>query len=389
MLRTSNLGAASLFHFYISMDIKVITRHAPSNYGSLLQAIATIHAFESLGHRCSIIDYQRPDERGLKGIIAEMRNKPRWNKNLLSRCAYIAMRAPGSLLAQSCFDKWRNMFLPTTHRVTSHQQLDNIHADLLVTGSDQVWGPVAGGHIDTAYFLDFGNVSTPRIAYAASFGRNDSLPLDTIAGLLARYRAVTVRESSAAKIISDMNLPEPSIVADPTLLLSRQDWMGKMGLRQEKTTKPYILVYQLHNNDAVNNFAKAAASRLGLPLKRVSPYIHQCARPGRFSLLPSPAKFIKLIDEATLMITDSFHGTAFAINCGTQFVDILPNNGTATRNRNILRSLGLDNRIVHDTESLSLIDRHIDYAIVHEKVKKLRENSIAALRDMICRCEDK
>lgn len=41
------------------MDIKVITRHAPSNYGSLLQSIATIKIIERLGHKCEIIDYIR------------------------------------------------------------------------------------------------------------------------------------------------------------------------------------------------------------------------------------------------------------------------------------------------------------------------------------------
>ena len=48
------------------MNVKVITRHGPSNYGSILQAIATVKAVESLGHTCQIIDYQRKDERGLK-----------------------------------------------------------------------------------------------------------------------------------------------------------------------------------------------------------------------------------------------------------------------------------------------------------------------------------
>ena len=32
------------------MKIKVITRHAPSNYGSLLQAIATVKVMEGMGH---------------------------------------------------------------------------------------------------------------------------------------------------------------------------------------------------------------------------------------------------------------------------------------------------------------------------------------------------
>lgn len=38
------------------MNIKVITRHMPNNYGSLLQSIATQHIIETLGHQCEIIN---------------------------------------------------------------------------------------------------------------------------------------------------------------------------------------------------------------------------------------------------------------------------------------------------------------------------------------------
>lgn len=46
------------------MQIKVITRHTPNNYGSLLQSIATLRVIESLGHQCEIIDYWKRDEGG-------------------------------------------------------------------------------------------------------------------------------------------------------------------------------------------------------------------------------------------------------------------------------------------------------------------------------------
>lgn len=39
------------------MKVAVITRHAITNYGSLLQAIATQQLVESLGNACEIIDY--------------------------------------------------------------------------------------------------------------------------------------------------------------------------------------------------------------------------------------------------------------------------------------------------------------------------------------------
>ena len=39
------------------MKVSCITRHAISNYGSLLQAYATQRAVESLGHEFEIMDY--------------------------------------------------------------------------------------------------------------------------------------------------------------------------------------------------------------------------------------------------------------------------------------------------------------------------------------------
>ena len=57
------------------MDIKVITRHAPFNYGSLLQSMATLKIVRRLGHKCCIIDYIRDDEYGLKSILMSLDRK--------------------------------------------------------------------------------------------------------------------------------------------------------------------------------------------------------------------------------------------------------------------------------------------------------------------------
>lgn len=70
------------------MNIKVITRHGPSNYGSLLQSIATIKAIEKLGHTAEIIDYQRKDERGLSMVLTQLRQKGKYG-NPLKKLAYI------------------------------------------------------------------------------------------------------------------------------------------------------------------------------------------------------------------------------------------------------------------------------------------------------------
>ena len=91
------------------MKIKVITRHAPSNYGSLLQSIATIKVMEGMGHDCEIIDYQRPDERGLAGVITQLSQKEGYG-NPIKQLVYIALRYPIEKYAQMKFESMRKKY---------------------------------------------------------------------------------------------------------------------------------------------------------------------------------------------------------------------------------------------------------------------------------------
>ena len=155
------------------MKISIITRHAPSNYGSLLQAIATQKAISKLGHQAEIADYIRKDEYGLKGLLTLLSHKERWNKNILKKWTYITLRYPGDKLAQNKFERMRKKYLSLSMRYSSLENLKNNppHADIYMTGSDQVWGPVSTGVYDSAYFLSYVPDQLKKIAYAGSFGR--------------------------------------------------------------------------------------------------------------------------------------------------------------------------------------------------------------------------
>lgn len=137
------------------MQIKVITRHTPNNYGSLLQSIATLRVIESLGHQCEIIDYWKRDEVGLQGILTSLQGKSLWKNSLFKRMAYVALRYPGEKIAALRFDKMRRRYLKLTPRCYSMEELESLQADVFMTGSDQVWGPLLDGGYDEAYFLSF------------------------------------------------------------------------------------------------------------------------------------------------------------------------------------------------------------------------------------------
>lgn len=363
------------------MDIKVITRHAPSNYGSLLQSIATITILERLGHTCEIIDYIRDDEHGLKAVITSLNGKQGWNGNPLKKLAYIALRYPEEKTAEIKFSRMRKKYLKLTQRCRAHEDLRLLDADVFMTGSDQVWGPTLNGQYDEAYFLSF-VTGKPRTAYAASFGRTDFTPqiLAEYKKLLSTYSGIAVRENSAVDLLTQMGISCAGQVLDPTLLLTGEEWSKRIKRNMEGK---YVLVYQLHNNPVLTDYALRFARHTGLPLYRISPTFHQIRRGGKFIYLPDLDEFLSYIKNCTYFLTDSFHGTAFALNFNKQFIEILPNNKTGSRNQSILQLTGLTDRILTDFNDFSMADKVIEYTSVNNILAKERQKSIAILKSLL------
>lgn len=363
------------------MDIKVITRHAPSNYGSLLQSIATITILERLGHTCEIIDYIRDDEHGLKAVTTSLNGKQGWNGNPLKKLAYIALRYPEEKKAELKFSRMRKKYLKLTGRCRTHEDLRLLDADVFMTGSDQVWGPTLNGQYDEAYFLSF-VTGKPRTAYAASFGRTDFTPqiLAEYKKLLSTYLGIAVRENSAVDLLTQMGISCAGQVLDPTLLLTGEEWSKRIKRNMEGK---YVLVYQLHNNPVLTDYALRFARHTGLPLYRISPTFHQIRRGGKFVYLPDLDEFLSYIKNCTYFLTDSFHGTAFALNFNKQFIEILPNNKTGSRNQSILQLTGLTDRILTDFNDFSMADKVIEYTSVNNILAKERQKSIAILKSLL------
>lgn len=370
------------------MNIKVITRHGPSNYGSLLQSIATVKKIEEFGHQCEIIDYQRADERGLNGVLTQLKAKDGFG-NPLKKLAYIAVRYPIEKFAQVRFDKMRKKYLKMTSKCSSHVDLKKISADAFITGSDQVWGPMMNGVYDSAYFLQFVGKDSRKLAYAASFGKTkfDESTVEAYKKMLSEYDKIAVREKSAVSLLEEWGLDNClGQVLDPTLLLDSKTWKDLLVSKhdsQKYANKNYILVYQIHNDPKLSDYAKRIARQTGMELLRVNPYLHQKFRGGKFICCPDLGEFLALIDNASCIITDSFHGTCFAINFGKQFIEILPNNATGTRNQSILELTGLSDRILHDTDDYSLLGKVIDYGKVYEVLVAERRKSLEVIRSMI------
>ena len=364
------------------MNIKVITRHAPSNYGSLLQAIATQTVLERLGHECEIIDYRRLDEMGFNIIRSHLNNLKDWSRNPLKKLLYIALRYPEEFIAEKRFRSMQKKHLRLTKAFHSLDELKALRADVFMTGSDQVWGPTLSGVYDEAYFLAFAGHNDKKVAYAASFGRTgfSEAELSNYKRLLSGYSAITVREDSAVGLLENIGVRCEGQVLDPTLLLDKDDWGSFIKCGRKRGG--FVLVYQL-NNPKASNYAKRLSKVSGLPMVRVTPYSHQITEGGKMVLLPDVDRFLSYIRDCSYLVTDSFHGSAFAINFNKQFMAVLPEGSTNTRNLSLLKLFGLERRAVSGTSVDGLAEDLIDYSLVNEMLEEQRRVSIAALNNML------
>ena len=93
------------------MVVNVITRHAPTNYGSLLQAIATQRVIMNLGHECRIINYIPKCETGVRMAITQLEQKTKWRHNPIKKAIYLMVAEPETLLMDRKFLAMRKKYL--------------------------------------------------------------------------------------------------------------------------------------------------------------------------------------------------------------------------------------------------------------------------------------
>lgn len=365
--------------------VAYLTRHTVSNYGSVLQAYATQTALEKLGCDPVCINYYRSDEKP-KELVHTLLQCSKWNKNALTRLVYMLTQKPVYSYAGKKFEQYRKIVRVTKDEYNSEQDLilNCPEADIYMTGSDQVWNTITLNKIDPVYFMSFLKDGQKRIAYAASFGsscvKDEDKPV--MSKLLKKYDFISVRENSGIKIAEELGV-NASQVLDPTLLLTKEEWEKIIPKRE--CAEKYVLVYQLHPNKRFDKYAKEFAKKKGLKLYRISHCFHHIVRSGKFICCPKIEDFLWYIKNAEYFLTDSFHGTAFAIGLNTQFVDVLPKN-YSERISSVLSLIGYENRILKSYDDFSLADKEINFESVNQKINSQRLKSYEILKNMLGEC---
>lgn len=363
------------------MKVQIITRHAVPNYGSFLQAFATQKAIESCGAEAEIVNYIRKDEKTKNVAKALLPYSKYADSSNIKKAAYYVIQTINIFFADKRFSSFRKKYLNQTKEFNSHNELKSApDADIYCTGSDQLWGPIANDAYDSAYFLDY--KEGKKISYAASFGSAevDEKLLLKEKEMLEKYSGITVREESAVNLLNKIDINSRRVL-DPTLLMNASQWDKALGVKHDKHEK-YVLVYQIHANAEMDAYAEKFAKKAGLTLIRVTPTIYQALRSGKTELLPSPGEFLNLIASAQYLITNSFHGTAFAIQYHVPMVCI-SSGKTMTRIDNILNLVGFSNRILSSYDDFSYIGKRMDFTESDKIISAEREKSKSILAEII------
>ncbi|PTV94944.1 polysaccharide pyruvyl transferase [Rhodobacter aestuarii] len=355
--------------------IGLLTLPLHANFGGIIQAVSLSAALRERGHKVFLLDRRRPAHHWQRLVMRVLAVLP--GQNIGGFRARSRMLGLHRNFIESHIDGRSGICRSSAEmrRATASLKLDAV-----VVGSDQVWR-LAYMHPDAVadYFLGFiADKPTRRIAYAASFGVGSwDYPdrTEEIAPLLAKFDAVSVRETSGMTICDAVfGRGDVAHVLDPTLLIEpafHHRLCSDIPVASCPDGPRTAFFYMLDNPD----IRTAALSALGPDYAAAELTLND----GHTVTLP---QWVSRFRDADFVVTDSFHGTVFAIIFRKPFLSVVNHGRGADRFTSLLGQLGLEDRLISQANSIdisALIAQSIDYDDIHRRLDDLRRHSAAFL----------
>ena len=347
------------------------------NYGALFQYYALERVLEDIGISAYWLKYVIQDQ----SISTKLKHRLR--RLFCSKSKEIEKTLES-------FQKFINEYCKSSKDVYySEKELEKKLpvADIYITGSDQVWG----GTLKPNY-LCFVPTEKYKCSYAASFGK-DKLSDDQIRQIkpwIDRLDKVSVREVSGVNICNNLGIQSELVLA-PTLLVSPNvypnidvltsvDVFGYFLNLTSKKIPSYIVIKDWINSNHLS--IKISVT------KETYRYVDK-----QWQEFVSPIEWISNYRQAKYILTNTFHGTVFAIIFHKKFL-YFPQEGEHSKQNvritELLSNLGLANRIFDKNQDLGVqIERDIKWSEVDNKINIQRNISLNYLKkirqEALCR----
>ena len=371
--------------------IALITYHSAYNFGSVLQAYATQQALRLIGYNTDIINYRMVEQKYFYNRIFSLKYGIRTSVNDLSMLPIYRKRKKRA----ERFETFFQYNFSLTKEVNEPEEVELLwgNYDLVISGSDQIWNKNScelrcnDWKYMNPYLLK-GYVGR-KISYASSINTMSKADLRRISAELESFNALAFRESVSSKMIGEMLHRKVFTVLDPTFLLTKQEWIDKLGLKKNEKYGTYILCYSLGGLKAdwqMLHDMRILSRKRKCNVIMVTPftYIPVIDHHIKYHHEYGPKDFLEALYNADLVVTNSYHGAVLSINFGKDFYSVCRQGASDIRKEDILNRLGLSDRILYRPDELLHKDiKPINYLLVYEKLDILREESLAYLRNNI------
>lgn len=376
------------------MKIGIVTHALINNYGGILQNYAMQFVLKDLGHEVLTIDrmVKVPLLVKIKSIIKRFLQRL-VGKNLRVRAW--TKKSEFNIINKNTRGFVRE-YISTTTEVLEEKQLGLIQSsyrfDGYVVGSDQVWRRNSNGN--GVEFLNFvsDRDDITKVAYAASFGIDywnySSIETQKYSELAKLFDSISVREKSGIDLCETYLGVEAQEMVDPTLLLDKEDYSRLVFNAKIEQSAGDLFVYVLDRSEENTNIIHSINSHLSLVPFEIMPeqnFMLELPKGEKFDILkcqfPKVEKWLRAFIDAKFVVTDSFHGTVFAIIFNKPFISIQNSKRGSTRFHSLLTTFGLQDRLVTDINAVTpeLIFSEIDFLKIEEKRKELIKDAKAFL----------
>lgn len=346
------------------MKVGIITITDFDNYGNRLQCYAVYRILKSLNCNPQVIQF-----------IKRKKNSERifWIKYKIKRLLrYLFKKNDSRMDIFFRFTKKYIKYIEFYKVVGRNDDRFNYY----VCGSDQIWNPHFAG--DSFYFAGFA-LKGKRISYAASIGTS-TIPDDKIekyTQYMNDMKSISVREKAGADIVKQLTGLEVTVLVDPTLMLDKNDWHVISERPEYKVPPKYILTYFLGEvPEYIQVYIKDIADKNGLEVIQIEKMY-----PNKYWYKTGPAEFVWLIENASLLCTDSFHGSVFSVLMDIPFIVFnRVDNQTSMNSRitTLLDTLKLQDRVFNNQEATEVFKKEYDH--IPAILEKEREKAINYLK---------
>ena len=133
-----------------------------------------------------------------------------------------------------------------------------------------------------------------------------------------------------------------------------------------------MLVYILDEDKSKEVYVNEYANQNKLSVKQI-----HAENKVSFSI----EEWLALFRDATIVVTDSFHGTVFSILFQKEFISLINKGRGASRFESLLKKIHLSDRLVADNRTIPSMQ--IDWRNVNELLEQYRKESMLFLENAI------